>query len=96
MAEAVKVRSEEAPSGPSLLAKFPEPVQKFTEYPRRLRQFLHEVRQEMNRVTWPTWPDVKATTTVVIFTVFFFAAFLFLVDVGVSHLVDMVLKRFRP
>ena len=96
MAEAVKERREEAPSGQGFQPRIPEPVQKITEYPRQLRQFLHEVRQEMNRVTWPTWPDVKATTTVVIFTVFFFAAFLFLVDVGVSHVVDIVLKRFRP
>ncbi|MBI3406668.1 MAG: preprotein translocase subunit SecE [Acidobacteria bacterium] len=64
-------------------------------YPQRFRQFLHEVRQEMNRVTWPTWNDVKATTVVVIVTVFFFGVFLALVDQGVLRAVEWVLQ-FKP
>ena len=95
MAEAVKVRNEETAGGAGLPPRIPEPVQKFAEYPRRFRQFLHEVRQEMNRVTWPSWLDVKNTTTVVIFTVFFFGLFLFVVDLGVSRLVNWALTYFR-
>ncbi len=59
------------------------------------RVFLHEVRVEMKQVTWPTRLDVYSTTTVVIVTVFFFGLFLFLVDLGVSHVVERVFKIFK-
>src|SRR2546427_2568661 len=36
---------------------------RITEYPRRFRQFLHEVRVEMKQVTWPSRDDVVATRT---------------------------------
>ncbi len=96
MAEAVRVRSEEGKGASG--EPFPAlgPVNRLAEYPRRLRQFLREVRAEMKNVTWPTWSDVRATTAVVILTVFFFALFLFLVDYGFSHVVERVLKIFRP
>jgi preprotein translocase subunit SecE len=73
----------------------PEWIQRLTGYPRRFRQFLHEVRVEMKQVTWPTVDDVKATTVVVILTVFFFGFYLFAVDLGVSQMVERVLKAFR-
>jgi preprotein translocase subunit SecE len=76
--------------GPSL--QMPGPVNKLLDYPRRMRQFLHEVRVEMKQVTWPTQNDVYATTVVVIVTTIFFAVFLWLVDVGVSQAVGRVLK----
>lgn len=105
--QVTKVRDEEARmgTGPSPLAPGPDRRlaeffrriwQKLTEYPRRFRQFLHEVRAEMHRVTWPTWTDVRATTAVVIATVFFFGVFLFLIDFGASQIVERVLKFFRP
>ena len=89
-----KLNNEIAPGGgPSL--QMPGPVNKLLEYPRRWRQFLHEVRVEMRQVTWPTQNDVYATTVVVIVTTVFFAVFLYLVDVGVSQAVGRVLK-FNP
>ncbi len=90
----VNVNNQTAPGGgPSL--QMPGPVNKLLEYPRRWRQFLHEVRVEMRQVTWPTQNDVYATTVVVIVTTVFFAVFLYLVDVGVSQAVGRVLK-FNP
>jgi preprotein translocase SecE subunit len=94
MAEAVKVRNEETPSST------PGPIQAvpnwFVGKWRNFSLFLHEVRVETRQVTWPTKSDVQATTVVVIVTVFFFGLFLFFVDLGVSQLVDRVLKAFRP
>ena len=88
------VNNQTAPGGgPSL--QMPGPVNKLLEYPRRWRQFLHEVRVEMRQVTWPTQNDVYATTVVVMVTTVFFAVFLYLVDVGVSQAVGRVLK-FNP
>ena len=54
-----------------------EPAQgSWRSYPKRLRQFLHEVRVEMKQVNWPSRADVMSTTIVVIVTVAFFAVFL--------------------
>ena len=94
MAEALKVKNEES-QGSSPAREMPEWIKRIVDYPRRFRQFLHEVRVEMRQVTWPTRDDVRATTLVVIATVFFFGFFLFAVDLGVSQVVEKVLKAFR-
>ena len=91
MPEATKVKNEEA-TGTGISFPLPKPASKLGEYPRRFRQFLHEVRVEMRHVTWPTRTDVRATTAVVIITVFFFALFLWLVDLSVSQVVGRVIK----
>ena len=46
----------------------------------RARAFLIEVRSELKRTSWPSWIEVRGTTTVVIVTVFVFALFLWIVD----------------
>ncbi|HEV8385193.1 MAG TPA: preprotein translocase subunit SecE [Candidatus Acidoferrales bacterium] len=101
MAEALKVNNEEQisrgperPQVPAAPRPAPAWLQSIGEYPRRFRQFLHEVRVEMRQVTWPTRDDVRGTTIVVILTVFFFGFFLFVVDMGVSQMVNRVLKAF--
>ena len=38
----------------------------------RIRAFLSQVKNEMERVTWPSWKEVQATTLVVILTSVFF------------------------
>jgi len=101
MAEALKLNNEES----QISGRGPEPqrperqmpawLQRIGEYPKRMRQFLHEVRVEMKLVTWPTVDDVKSTTLVVILTVFFFGFFLFGVDLIVSQGVERVLKAFH-
>jgi preprotein translocase subunit SecE len=96
VAEAVKVRNEEERESGGLSFKLPGAVNKVTEQWQRFQQFLHEVRVEMRHVTWPTRTDVRATTLVVIATVFFFGVFLFLVDWGMGAVVDRLFKYFRP
>ena len=98
MAEALKVNNEELQGGgrgPEEARHAPEWVQRLGAYPRRFKQFLHEVRVEIRQVTWPTLDDVKATTVVVILTVFFFGFFLYMVDLGVGKAVQMVLEAFH-
>ncbi len=92
MPEVVKVKSEEPLRGPGAPLSVPEPARKLAEYPRRFRQFLHEVRVELRHVNWPTWNDVKSTTAVVIITVFVFAVFLSVVDYSVTRVVQRVLN----
>lgn len=43
-------------------------------------QFLHDVRAELKRVSWPSASDVKNTTIIVVIAVIFFAVYLFAVD----------------
>jgi preprotein translocase subunit SecE len=97
MAQAAKVMNEEAqgPSGRQEERKSPAWLEKLLRTPRRFRAFLHEVRLEVMKVTWPTWDDVKATTVVVIITVFVFGLYLFLIDLGAGSVVDQILKMFR-
>jgi len=49
----------------------------------------------MRHVTWPTRSDVRATTTVVIITVFFFGFLLWLVDLGSFALTQWVQRLIR-
>jgi preprotein translocase subunit SecE len=53
----------------------------------RLGQFLHDVRAEMKRVSWPTLNHVQNTTIITLIAVVFFAVYLFLVDQGLSRLI---------
>lgn len=96
MAEAVRVKNEEDREAGGTSFRLPGPVSRVGDSFRRFREFLHEVRVEMKNVTWPTPTDVRATTIVVIATVIFFAVFLFVVDRGVSHVVQKVLQGFKP
>ena len=53
-------------------------LERLIERPRRWRQFLHDVRLEMRKVTWPSRHDVTVTTSVVIVTVAAFGVFFFM------------------
>ena len=53
-------------------------------------EFLHQVRQEMSRVTWPTRKETLVTTAMVFVMVFIAAAFFFVVDQALSYGVRIV------
>ena len=57
-----------------------EGFRRVTGFVNRTRDFLKDVRGEMRKVVTPTRAEVRATTTVVIVTVFTFAAFFYVVD----------------
>jgi len=69
-------------------------TRKVTGSLQETREFLHETRAEMKKVTWPTRDDVVSTTGVVIATVFFFGVFLWLVDLGVNNGVQYIFHKF--
>ncbi len=66
-------------------------MQRLSAGPQRLRQFLHDTRQEMTKVHTPSRAEVQATTIVVIIAVFLFAAYFELVDLTVGKGVDQVI-----
>ena len=49
-------------------------------WPGEVKEYVEELRREMRLVTWPSWTQVRATTGVVIFAVFAFAAYFAVVD----------------
>lgn len=57
----------------------------------RTKRFLADVRTEMRKVTTPSAKEVRATTTVVIVTVFIFAVYFFLVDRVMGFGIDRLL-----
>ncbi|MGH7836462.1 MAG: preprotein translocase subunit SecE [Candidatus Acidiferrales bacterium] len=94
MAQAAKTNREEEShrvSGFSLM----EPVGKLGAYPRRLRQFLHDVRVEMKQVNWPSRFEVWSTTVVVTITVAFFGVFFYITDSIFSRLYLIVTRYFH-
>ncbi len=46
----------------------------------RLKHYLKEAGQEMSRVSWPTFAELKESTIVVIVTVVVVTIFVFFVD----------------
>ena len=63
-------------------------------WPRQAKSYMEDVRAEMQRVTWPTWKQVRATTLVVIAAVFLFAAYFWIVNAIVSGAINQVIKYF--
>lgn len=66
-------------------------MQSLKSLPERTSSFLRDVRSEMRKVVWPSRAEVQATTTVVILTVFIFAAYFWLVDNIIGRAVEAVL-----
>ena len=57
----------------------------------RTVDFLRDVRSEMRKVTTPSREEVRTTTTVVIVTVFAFAAYFYVVDAVLSRVIQSLL-----
>ena len=83
MAKAVAVADEQGSA-----------MERFKAQPERLRSFLNDVRAEMRKVITPSRAEVQSTTTVVLITVFIFAAFFFLVDYVVGQGVTQLIQHF--
>ena len=62
------------------------------EFLGRIQQFFREVTAEFRRVTWPSRADVTNSTVVVVVLVFILAFFLGGVDVGLSRIVERILR----
>jgi preprotein translocase subunit SecE len=60
---------------------------------RQLKSFFAEVKNELKKVTWPSWPEVRATTIVVIATTVFFGFYLFGIDLLLSQVFRRILGQ---
>ena len=58
---------------------------------QRFQQYLKEVVQELKKVTWPTWDELKDSTTVVLFFSVVMGVYIAAVDYGLAKIVEMFL-----
>jgi preprotein translocase subunit SecE len=64
-------------------------------WPDKTRNFYNDVRTEMRKVTAPSWKEVRATTTVVVITVFIFALYFAVIDFVIQHGVTALFNFFK-
>jgi len=64
-------------------------------WPDRVRTFYNDVRTEMRKVTAPSFKEVRATTLVVIITVFIFAVYFGVIDYIIQHAVTALFSYYR-
>jgi preprotein translocase subunit SecE len=65
-----------------------------SSWPARTREYIDDVQAEMKRVTWPTWPQVRSTTLVVIVATFLLAGYFALVDGAVNWAINRLFSFF--
>jgi preprotein translocase subunit SecE len=64
-------------------------------WPDRIKTFYNDVRTEMRKVTSPSWKEVRATTAVVVITVFIFAVYFFIIDKVIQSGVSFLFNYFK-
>ncbi len=52
-------------------------------------KFLKDVSREMKKVSWPTGKELRSYTVIVLTTVILMAIFFFVVDLGISQLLEL-------
>ncbi|MCX7835406.1 MAG: preprotein translocase subunit SecE [bacterium] len=57
----------------------------------KIQNYLMEVRQEMEKVSWPTWIEARSTTWIVIIMSLILAVFLFGADQLLSNIAKLIL-----
>ena len=60
----------------------------------RSRTFLAQVKNELDRVTWPSWKEVQATTLVVILTSILFGLYLWGADLVFDRVARFLFTTF--
>lgn len=58
----------------------------------KVTEFLHQVKAELQKVTWPTRKETYGSTVVVIVLVLMVAVFLWVVDTGLSAMIKALLN----
>ena len=61
-------------------------------WPERIKSFYSDVRTEMKKVTAPSLKEVRATTIVVIITVFLFGLYFWIVDNTIGSGINYLFK----
>jgi preprotein translocase subunit SecE len=64
-------------------------------WPDRIKTFYNDVRTEMRKVTSPSWKEVRATTAVVVITVFIFAVYFAVIDYFIQGGITYMFNYFK-
>ncbi len=59
-----------------------------TKRENRIQRFFRETAGELRRVSWPTWPESRRLTIIVVVVLTIMALFLWLVDEGAVWLLE--------
>ncbi len=57
----------------------------------RLQRFIRETSGELRRVSWPTWPEARRLTIIVVVVLVIMSLFLWLVDVSGEKLLTLLI-----
>ena len=86
MAKAIAVADEQSTNGGGL--------ERLKSQPQKLVEFLNDVRSEMRKVIAPSRTEVQSTTSIVLVTVFLFAAYFFVIDFVVGQGITQLIQYF--
>ncbi len=62
-----------------------------TKKPNAIERYWSETTGEMRKVSWPTWPEARQLTIIVLIVMVALGLFLGLVDLGANNLLNVVL-----
>ncbi len=62
-----------------------------TSKPNAIQRYLGETTGELRKVSWPTWPEARQLTIIVLIVMVVIGLFLGLVDLGANHLLNAIL-----
>jgi preprotein translocase subunit SecE len=57
----------------------------------RIQRFIRETTGELRRVSWPTWPEARRLTAIVVVVLIIMSLFLWLVDVSAERLLTLLI-----
>ena len=57
----------------------------------RLLNFFNEVKFEMEKVSWPSWDELKSSTYIVLYLSLILIVFLFFVDLFLTRILSFIL-----
>lgn len=78
---------------PSVGGSIPSWPALFGVFNAKIQQYIKEVIQEMKKVTWPTWEELKGSTLVVILFSIIMGFYIAGLDFGLSWIVEKFLGR---
>lgn len=59
-----------------------------------MKLFLDETAEEMEKVTWPDWPQLKNSTIVILIFVVLVSAIIWFMDIAVTAVLDLIMGIF--
>ena len=58
----------------------------------KIKEYFKSVKTELQKVSWPTWPDIKSSTSIVVITVFLVGLYIGAIDFLLSSVIGVLIK----